>query len=193
MLALLLLVACGEVPAPQGADGEGGRFGPDEIPTESSAPPTSSTTDATTGAGWVGWEDVRESTADTPGAAWSCSYVWQTTGVPVTATDCPDCVFVFDVTFTFDDWEYSHDDGTCGHTTGDDLGETLNQQARLALVTDYLGYGPWLMVAEAGAYVGLAPATYKGGRLFYADGARDVYVGGLYTSYYRAGEAEIDR
>ncbi len=92
----------------------------------------------------------------------NCFYVWEVEGEAVSpGTLCSGCEFGFDVTWTFDQWAQSGDDGTCGTETGESVGTDQDAQYTFGHTEDYYGYGPALLYHDYGSWYALSlDSTY---------------------------------
>ena len=137
-----------------------------------------------------GWHDIDYSANTAAGEAlpdyYDCMLFWWTSGTPVDV--CSDCEFAFDLTLTFDQWEYSYDTGEFDwcQTDGHDRSMTV------AFYEDFEGYGPYLTYLYAGSFYPLAAASLANGRLNYSFGYTDQQVGSVYYTYWRKGAADLE-
>jgi len=113
----------------------------------------------------------------------NCDLHWDTVGTPALST-CPDCVFVFDVQFTFSDTQ-STDDGTCGP-------QQVDFSGTYALVADASGYSVATWDGTSTAVFGSATFDPDSGEFTYRSQSDSYAYGyGYYDTRYTAGYASV--
>ncbi|MBK7758493.1 MAG: hypothetical protein IPI35_19280 [Deltaproteobacteria bacterium] len=132
------------------------------------------------------WTASRPSstTSRSPPGNRECDMIWNVTGTPST-TDCPDCLFAFDVSLTYDAANSTASDA-CSGLAGD-------LAYSYGYVEDYYGYGPsrvgryygtygWSSFANAEFDASNDTLKYSSGS--YVDYAYSGYYTGYVTYYY---------
>jgi hypothetical protein len=136
---------------------------------------------------YTGWNGVETYTYDyslSPGNR-ECDMIWDTTGTP-SALDCPDCLFAFDVTLTYDSANSVSSDN-CSGLAGDleySYGYVEDYYGYPALTFAYDYYGTIYWFAFADAEFDSSNDTLKYSSGAYIDYAYNGYYTGYVTYYY---------
>ena len=114
-----------------------------------------------------------------------CEMIWNTTGTPST-TDCPDCVFAFDVTLTYDSANSVASDN-CTGLAGDleysyGYVEDYYGYPAITFAYDYYGTVYWIAFGDAEFDASNDTLKYTSGS--YIDYAYSGYYTGYVTYYY---------
>ncbi len=123
---------------------------------------------------WDGVETFAYDVSLSPGNR-QCDMIWNTTGTPST-TDCPDCLFAFDVTLTYD---------AANSVAGDSCSSLASDLAySYGYIEDYYGYPTLAFAYDYGGtiyWIGFADAEF--------DASNDTlkYVAGSYVDYAYSG------
>ncbi len=121
----------------------------------------------------------------TPGNI-TCYVVWDVTGTPST-TDCPDCVFAFDVSLAYD--------AASSTVTDDCSGFATDLSYSYGYVDDYYGYGPSMLYYGTYGWSSFANAEFDASTdtVKYVGGIIDYAYAGYYFTYYYTGEAQLTK
>jgi hypothetical protein len=134
---------------------------------------------------WSGVERLDYNVALTPGDI-TCNIVWDVTGTPST-TDCPDCLFAFDVSLVYD--------AANSNVTEDCASQAADTAFAYGYVEDYYGYGPSVMYYGRYGWSAFFAAELDSSNdtLKYVGGAIDFYYAGYYYTSYYTGEAQLTK
>jgi hypothetical protein len=143
---------------------------------------------------WSGVEAYSFGFSLNPGEGTTCSVIWDVTGTPST-TDCPDCLFAFDVSLVYDEAN--------SNVTEDCVSRAKDTAYAYGYIEDYYGYGPAVMYYGAygwSAFFFSAELDSSDDTLKYAGGVIDYYYSTVYTGYvpyyltsYYTGEAQLTK
>lgn len=144
---------------------------------------------------WDGYETFEYAASLTSGDR-ECDMIWNVTGTPST-TDCPDCLFAFDVALAYDAASSTASDA-CSGLAGDlaysyGYVEDYYGYPAVMFALDYYGTIYWYAFADAELDSSTDVLKYAGGFADYAyNGYYTNYVTYYYTQYY-TGEAQLTK
>ena len=164
---------------------------PDSEPTSepSSEPETDEVpiTDNNGYSSYSGWESMDYNDGSYPAGEYNCQLVWGLSGSAVGewyASDCDNCEFLFDVTYSLQSASYVYDDGTClGGGDGSSFGT-------YGYSSSFDSYGASWVYGSYGTYYWWGYGDFSSDFTYWY-GYVDYPYNGVYYTYYQYGSIGV--